>query len=382
MQSDQQEIERKKNMDRITPYEELKVTTMTLVMSLSNAVNIELAFFLLPITRMDLGFVRETVKCKLPHCSIPGSILSMRYCGNIRGLIRSNAKPFKNAVTIDISTSSKNISLKLSTYSIQMCGASSKEDGIEAAYHVMNHLKYAQYLITKIHNNLITAVKTFDWVKTITKGSEIRKPYMETITGRSGNSDNNKTLTLNVTKYNVDNEIIKPVIEIPTDVDAELVSFLLPMCDDFIYYSDFCAKLDYILNAQKLIDEPLEIEHIDEAMVNYNYSLNFEVDRERLNQYIDGKNDFISRYNNALATSVTIELSYEPLTNTGIKRRKNKIPHHTFLVYRSGSVTQSGPGGELMKQAYYLFMCTIMELKPFIQYGANKTLLYNRALAN
>ena len=83
---------------------------------------------------------------------------------------------------------------------------------------------------------------------------------------------------------------------------------------------------------------------IAEAMVNYNYSLGFEVDRTRLNQFIDGQNGFISRYNNALANSVTIELPYDPPKGTAIKRRKNKVPHHTFLVYKSGSVTQSGPG--------------------------------------
>src|SRR5438105_9188048 len=137
-------------------------------------------------------------------------------------------------------------------------------------------------------------------------------------------------MTLTIKRYTVDHQIVKPSLNIPEDLDEEIVSFLLPLCDDFIYYSDLCSKLDYILAEHKVIDEPLEIQHIDEAMVNYNYSLDFEVDRDRLNQYIDGKHGFISRYNNALATSVTIELSYEPPTNTAIKRRKNKVPHHTF----------------------------------------------------
>jgi hypothetical protein len=147
--------------------------------------------------------------------------------------------------------------------------------------------------------------------------------------------------------------------------------FLLSLTDDFIFHSDMCRKINYIPHIQTIIDEPLELKQVDEAMVNYNYSLGFEVDRALLNQFIDGQNGFISRYNNALATSVTIELPYEPPPGSSIKRRKNKVPHSTFLVYKSGSVTQSGPGGKIMRDAYYLFMNTIVQLQPYIQYNPN-----------
>src|SRR5438270_847055 len=103
----------------IIPYERLNVTTMTLIMSLNNEVNAELAFHLLPIKRIDVVRKKETSKFKLTHCNIPGSILSMRFRKNVRGVIRNKSTPFKNAVTIDISTKKKNISLKLSAFSIQ-----------------------------------------------------------------------------------------------------------------------------------------------------------------------------------------------------------------------------------------------------------------------
>lgn len=349
------------NHFNITPYEQLKITTMTLIMGLSNGVNTEAAFQLLPITRIAIQQTRESSKCKLPHCEIPGSILSMRYRGNVRGVIRSNSDSFKNALTMDISTTRKNISLKLAPFSIQMCGASSREDGIEAATHMLNHLRYIQSILNRIQADLPHAFIIIQWIKNATRGAIVTKPFWEVRQFIN--------VTLRIYRPSLDFAIMKPVISIPETMDRDVVLFLLSLADDFIYHGDFCRKLDFIPYIQTMIDEPLELTHIDEAMVNYNYSLGFEVDRARLNQFIDGQNGFISRYNNALATSVTIELPYDPPSGTAIKRRKNKIPHHTFLVYRSGSITQSGPGGKLMEEAYYLFMNTIAQLRPYIEYN-------------
>ena len=163
----------------IVPYENLRTTTITMIMALTNGVNTEAAFHLLPITRIAIQQTRESSKCKLPHCEIPGSILSMRYRGNVRGVIRSKSAPFKNAVTIDISTIRKNISLKLSSFSIQMCGASSRADGVEAATHILAHLRSIQLVLNKMQNNLPAALMTIEWVKNVTRGHALEKLYWE-----------------------------------------------------------------------------------------------------------------------------------------------------------------------------------------------------------
>lgn len=344
----------------IIPYERLNVTTMTLILSLNNEVNTEVAFHLLPIMRMAVTRKRETSKCKLPHCDIPGSILSMRFRQNVRGVIRNKSTPFKNAVTIDISTKKKNISLKLSAFSIQMCGASSKEDGEEAATHLINHLHHIQNILNKIALNLNHTLSIIEWVKEHTKGLPTEKPGWEVHDGSN--------ISLNVYTPSMDYFISPPTELFPAEFDPEIAKFVVSMTEDFLYHSDMCRKLDYIPKFPAIIKEAISVRRLDMAMVNYNYSLGFEIDRDRLNQFIDGQNGFVSRYNNALSTSVTIELPYEPPSDSAIKRRKGKIPHHTFLVYRSGSVTQSGPGGKLMEEAYYLFINTIISIIPFIHY--------------
>ncbi len=357
----------------IVPFEELKITTITIIISLSNRVDTDIAFQLLPITRILIQQARESSKCKLPHCKIPGSILSMRYRDNVRGLIRNKSNPFKNAVTIDISTVQKNISLKLSSYSIQMCGASSRADGVEAATHVINHLKNIQIMLNMIQSNMGQTLEAINWIKQITKGEIVERDYVEE------KEFNNVKLLIN---HVTDHSIIRPMIPIPSDLNQDITIFLLSLCDDFIYHSDMSRKLDFVPKMPNVIEPyldpednilvynfPLELKTIDEAMVNYNFSLGFEIDRASLNQYIDGINGFISRYNNALATSVTIELPYQPAVTSTIKRRKNKVPHISFLVYRSSAVTMSGPGGPIMKDAYYLFMNTMIELRRYVEYN-------------
>lgn len=342
----------------ITPFEQLKVTTMTLVVSLTNGVDIEAAYHLLPITRLHIENPRETAKCQLPHCEIPGSILSIRYCGNVRGIIRNKLKPFKNAVTLDISTKRKNISLKLSSYTIQMCGASSREDGVEAAEFLVQHLVSIQRLIDLMREDSELTSRTIAWLEEVTRGEVVsRVSYKPT-------QFNN--IVLEIEQERPDNAVkcfSEAIPDIPEEFEPEIVEFLANLAKDFMYHSDFCRKLTYVRGLVEIINEPLGLKHVDEAMVNYNYSLGFQVDRRMLNSCMDGTEGFISRYNNALTSSVTIDLIYEPLPSSAIKRRKNKIPHHTFLVYRSGSVTQSGPGGELMKGAYYLFMNTIAKVR-------------------
>jgi len=343
----------------IKNFEELPITTMTLVIKLNSDIIKELAFHLLPITKIEIQQTREASKCKLPHCDIPGSIISLRYKDMVRGVIKSKSKPFKNAVTIDISTIKKNISLKLSANTIQMCGASSKDNGVEAAKYLINHLKRIQKIIKKIQENKEETKKIVEWVKEESRGDIIEKNNWD-----KKEYDN---VTLLIKRENFDYKIKTP-INIPSNFDNEVTSFFISMIHDFIYHSDMCSKLDFIMNIKKIIEDDLEILNINEAMVNYNYSLGFKVDRTKVNKYIDGKHGFISRYNNAFATSVTIELPYDPILKNNNNRRKNKIPHHTFLVYRSGSVTQSGPGGTSMKDAYYLFMNTINDIKDLIIY--------------
>lgn len=342
----------------IKPYEELKTTTMTLVIGFDGVINPVLAFHLPPVTRVTLEPSRKTSKCKLPLCT-PGSIISIRYKGNIRGIIRNDSHPFKNAISMDLSTIKKNVGLKLSPSKIHMCGASSKENALEAVEHIFNHLKTVQKHLDKLANKSVKD-EIIKWVTDATKGDCCQKEEIEHIPGN----------IILIIHHIIPDNLIETPESIPENFDVDLVSYLLSLGNDFIYHSDFIKKLNFVCTATSVFTGSLKIGPLEIAMENYNYSLGFNINRASLNRLIDGQNGFISRYDNALSVNVTVELPYKAdiSKTTSIKRRKNKIPHHTFLIYRSGSVTQSGPGGDLMKGAYYLFMNTIMSLKNQIEY--------------
>lgn len=321
---------------------------MTLVIPLVGTVNLDAAFGLLPITRLNLPQPkRQPQKYKIPHCGNPGAIFSLRYKGYVRGIIRSHStKPFKNSITIDIATEKKNVSIKLSSTKIQMCGASSVDQGAEGANHIIHALLTIQDELDYIQANRDRAVSTLEWIKNETRGSPIERADEE---------------------HKPDHQIVTPTAtSYPLAVDPRIVTFLLRQRPDYLYHSDFCLELDWILTLKQVTTRPLEIQQVCKAMVNYNYDLGFHIDRYQLVTRINGLNGFYARYDNAVEHNVTIELPYEVPANHRAMRRKNKHPCHTFLVYMSGLVTQSGPGEELMREAYYRFNATINSIREHI----------------
>lgn len=345
----------------IVPFEKLNVTTMTVIISLNKEIMIDkdVAFHFLPTTRIDIQQTRQSSKCKLPHCKIPGSIITIGYKGMVRGIIKNKKMPFKNAVTIDMSIKEKNINLKLSSSSIQICGARSRESVMEGVNFLLNHIIKIQRMIERMRKEKQTTEDVINWIKENTRGELVERPLWE--------EQDYGDLILNIYRGKKEHLYKTPETKIPDNLDREMTEFFLDLIKDFLFHSDMCKKLEYMLEVPDIVNGVPEISNVNEVMVNYNYSLGFEVNRFKLNQFIKGYGGFVSRYNNALSNSVTIELPYTPLDAT-IKRRKNRIPHHTFLVYKSGSVTQSGPGGKLMEDVYYEFMNIISDLKPFIEY--------------
>lgn len=371
----------------IEPFESLKITTITLIISLSGYVFLDEAFALLPITRIELPpSKRVTQKFKIPHCKIPGSILSLRYNGYTKGIIRTvSKKAFKNSITCDISTREKNVSLKLSRTKMQMCGASSVEQGIEGANYIISHLNNIQEELNYMSSHPEKTSRTIIWLKEVVKGKECQRYLPEMDMSPSSNENLSDSFIDPVSKnkdsvsdylLNENEEILKKLTE---EIDERIVRFLLKYKDEFRFYSDFCAELDWISNVKTVISQPLQIEDVCTAMVNYNYDLGFDIKRYELVTRISGLNGFYARYNNSIEHNVTIELPYDVPEKHRTLRRKNKKPCHTFLVYKSGLVTQSGPGKELMRDAYYLFMTTILQIREYIiKPGIPRKLKYKR----
>ncbi len=342
-------------------FEDLKITTMTCVFLLNGTIDIMSAFHLLPVTKMILKKNRDTLKCKLPLCEKRGAILSIRHKNMIRGIVRNtNEHFFKNSITLDISTSTKNISLKISPTTIQLCGASSRDNGLEAASYIIDYLKDIKDNINYINNNINKYNDCIEWLEE-QKGLPQDKFYYEHFTCG--------TVPFRI-KYTKPDYLID-FNQSPIYLDSIILTFLKTLSTDMTYHSDYMNKIKNILKFNLVYDGDLYIDKTNEVMVNYNYNLGFKVNRDRLNELIDGRNGLYSHYDNALVNSVTVELPYDTILDYTAKKTKKEIPHHTFLIYGSGAVTQSGPCSasqpgqcsSLMKDAFHIFMSTIMEIK-------------------
>lgn len=363
---------------------------MTLVIPLIGSINLDAAFGLLRITRIHLPQPkRQSQKYKIPHCTEPGAILSLRYKGDTRGIIRSTSSShFKNSITIDIATKLKNVSIKLSSTKIQMCGASSVEQGIEGSNYIIKQLLEIQDMLDRIQENPERAKATADWIKENTKGPATSR--FVNVTSSDGKVEhrietdhivqhpfgvplphlttvpNTNSATIIYPDQDLTNAPSKHAHQYPENVDPQIADFLLRQIFDHIYYGDYCLELDWILSLKTVTTRPLEVQQVHKAMVNYNYDLGFSVRRYELVRQINGRNGFFARYNNSIEHNVTIELPYEVPEQHKAMRKKNKNPCHIFLVYMSGLVTQSGPGEELMRDAYYRFNETINSIRHLI----------------
>lgn len=465
----------------VVDFEHLKVTTMTVIVKLKGRTTIGNVFPLLDITRLDLPpRIRTTKKFKIPFCGIPGAILSAKFQNITRGIVKSKSKrSFLNSITIDICTSKKNISAKLSGEIIHMCGPNSRELAIETANHIIDHLLVIQGELDYINLDVTRKNEAIQWIKDNTVGDnyvidsetqeiiELRDEDSTIINDnivdkigrvrtkdkeipfdvwhdRDGVGDNNTVCNGNKpyvvvtpkgevqpailnenffiktetgedgrTKYFFHSGdgihpvkiLIKVPIEVmrvksiiipkeypdsyPPTIDPRIVNFYIKYAPDFAYHHVYCQFLDSVKDIEEVTTPDLAINQVNMAMINYSYSLGMSVDKWELANRINGRNGFISRYNNSTDHSVTISLPYK--TNDGAKKtgRKNKKKCHTFMVYKSGIVTQSGPQIDSMCKAYYLFMDTIMEIrdkiiqenKPFnlkyrpIQFGTQEMLI-------
>ena len=133
---------------------------------------------------------------------------------------------------------------------------------------------------------------------------------------------------------------------------------LLSYVQDYAYHHVLCEFFEGIKEISRLYTSKknvsLKLGDLNIAMINYSYSLMMNVDRWVLAQLIDGHEGFRARYDNTTDHHVTVTLPYEKDKKETIKRKGTTVI--SWMIYKSGIVTQSGPSTELMAPAYYKFM--------------------------
>lgn len=389
----------------------LKVTTMTLIFQLDCKIDLNKIFFLLPITKIPYELASKArIRYKIPHYDKPGSILSMRYRGMTRGILRSTSnKHFKNSITLDLSLKEKNVNIKLCNSKtrqqgskMQMCGAKSLEQGMEGAREILKKIEYLQQVLNRIESNpdlkkrcidhiMNSVIETNEplWKYTPSTNIFIPPNVLEIVQDEL----QWKLCTINATKSDMDNLIkvyverfpeakhlgnwlrdslcilrnlkyIEPSVEEKAELDMEYIQYFLQEYEEIHSLDKFHEKVEFIKTIGSLYEGNFVISEVSKAMVNFNYSLGGPIDRFKLMKHFNGKGSFYAHFDNSTEHYVTIELPY--VVRDPTRKKKSKKPCHTFLIYQSGLVTQSGPDEELMKEAYLEFICVYEEIRDLV----------------
>lgn len=387
----------------------LKCTTATLIVENSGQINLDAAFSLISITHIDLPIPkRHSQKYKIPFVEgQAGAILSLRYKGSTRGIIRSNSsKHFKNSITCDVVCQSKNVSLKLSNAKFQLCGASSVAQGNEAATYIIRHLLDVQDHLDVIQGDPERARATVEWLINATQGESTFRFSGEkvsvgnTTTEESSSSvesaedpkkEGERKTRPNLVLVEPDFTICLPAgwaymgvvdgiprfvpiesgeegfVAMPEHVDGRLVAFFLRFMRDFAYHSDYAGELNWVLQVPRVVTRDIRIEKVSSAMVNYNISCQHSINRFELARRITGLNlGFTSRYDNAIEHCVTLHLPFIGSKYGKVPKKKGKACVSTILCYSSGICTLSSINETEAKIAYDAFNQALIILRPYI----------------
>ena len=192
-------------------FKSLDITTVTAIVYLEGKIYVNPAFFLMEMYR--IGNHTEcnisSKKSKLPLMDAPGRVLSLTASFDdktlfVRGIQRS--KSLKNAKTIDISVTGKNVNLKLYENQIHMCGVTSRNMAIEAGNIIIQKINQVQDMLEYIKDHPVEMDSTIEWVREKTLGPE---EFVEDGTTNIVNRENIFPLTPEMTEILMSEAIVE-----------------------------------------------------------------------------------------------------------------------------------------------------------------------------
>lgn len=400
--------------------EELKPTTAVIMVKFKGQIDLLSTFRLLQITSEDDLRVNKSrsyinyshlhkhyaaepkelsIGSGYPHNGQPGFIWAMAYEKSQRGFKPQSG--FKNCIMLSMSISNKNVAVKLATTSIHLCGTKNDVMAIETFEVLKYNINSIEEVLNYIKKSPEAAKKTVDFIKSITKGDPgyvvesadefVPNDQIYCLDGTTClvvNSDSfnklyqkssslNKELSSKVLcQYEMSASGMNtyPIfvyrahsmhyptenIEIPLDCDQVIFDFLMDKSMDFNVYEYYSQFLDYAISIPSLYIEPMEFGAVMYVNINYSYDIGVRINRSSFRNFVNSyQSKFTSEYHKTADRFVTVYLPFEIPTHLASSIQRTKKPEkmcHKFIVYKTGSVTQSGPHPELNQHAYRLFM--------------------------
>ena len=152
----------------------------------------------------------------------------------------------------------------------------------------------------------------------------------------------------------------------PEGIDRELANYLISLMPDYIFHETYVKQLSWILTINRLYESELAINLLEYISINYNYNLGAEL---RLYRLIDEfrKLGIHAEQDNTSQHWLTVHIPYEiPEELKAFILKKQDKYVHTFIIYKGGSVTQSGPHPILNRVAFQTFITAFEQVKSVV----------------
>jgi len=330
-------------------YSEIPIITMTAMAYFKGEiVSNQKIFHLLPVTRLDNIKVDHGVKkIELPVYQ-DGTILFLGLGKNARGMIRSRPKgQWINSVSIYLSVSGKNLSLKLSKSNIQMCGAKN-----------LKMCQNACQTIIKIINSIDQNLRLIQQEKELAE-SLVRDVISEGITGAVLIKEERRL------EKTFDARTISREIEYFFDQKTKLIrDYLIDQVMDCYYASQARKKLSWVLQQTGIIDQPLEIEDYNYCMIKQRFNIGYDIIEEKFVQEFSKRApefhvDFFPDIRDYCVFNVKCCLNKDD--------NPSKIKKHTFSLKQNGKVTYSTLGCDETEPLYRKFVSVAQQIRPLVE---------------
>lgn len=276
-----------------TNFNDIPISTRTIIVSTNTTINIENLYNTLPITeytviRKKRGRKRKDVIEEINNSVKSGSIVSIKYQDKLRGVElkpkKKKSKFFRNAVTIIMSIDNKFINLKVSTNGkFQVTGCKYFEHCEKAIINIFN-------IITKdISHYLLN--------------------YKDTIKILFNNVMTNKDFSVG---FQVDREKLDNIINKDTEYNSLLET-------SFGYTG---------INLKMVLKPDIKRDF---------KCISIDINTQEMKKYTINYGDYLSKLNDKEIV------------------KENKKRHITFLIFQSGNVIMSGMNEVFMEEYYNIF---------------------------
>lgn len=351
-------------------FTEIKISNIVAIAYLDARIDWHLASLLLPAREAEseyLKMVRRVLKIK--KYPIPNQFLAIRTHAVRRGTVL-NSGIFPNTCNMTLSTSTDNLSVKLSSDSIALTGVRDYRHAYEGLDIVFDALEDIDQKLALAADRPEEFAQLQRDIITLAKGP-IRKFTIEIIKSRR---KKNCTVSRIESLYSV-NRVTPDQLDFSPDL-LPLVELLTSLTDTRLpYYTP-----DTLPGTYSFIDSIMDIDHLttiytgklqtrsfNVSAVMVDYSLGFKVDLNALAAYLRMREtDMCVIYDQGFCNLLKINIEYERPKSLTTLPKKGQVPRHYISVTRNGCVKQTSIG-LLIESVYYRFREAIKQARPIIE---------------